>query len=141
MFFLNPKKIIKVLPYSPGLASPIPQVNRFSQYYGGRPGLYRIDPGKGFGCSGISGWLQQSLVDNFERGQQRQGQNVDKGEVGLEFTYAINLSPYFVIQPDLQYIINPDTNPAVPNALVMGARIQLNLSWFESLSDYEEPQQ
>ena len=35
-----------------------------------------------------------------------------------------------IVQPDLQYIMNPDTDPKVKNALVIGARIVLNLNWF-----------
>ena len=113
-----------------------PKVNRFSQYYGGGFVYSGLIPGRDLDALGF-GVVSTVHGDNFVQGQERAGLNVDTAEVALEATYAINVSPYMVIQPDLQYIINPDTNPAVPNALVMGARIQLNLSWFESLSDYE----
>ena len=119
-----------------GLADP--QVNRFSQFYGGGAVYRGLIPGRDLDELGF-GVASTIHSDHYVRGQQRAGQSVDKEEITLEFTYTFNLfSPYVVIQPDLQYIINPDTNPSVPNALVMGARIQLNLSWFESLAEYEE---
>ena len=114
-----------------------PRVNRFSQYYGGGLVYTGLFPGRDSDALGF-GVVSTVHGDNFVQGQERAGQNIDAAEVALEATYAFNVSPYMVIQPDLQYIINPDTNPAVANALVLGARIQLNLSWFESLSEYEE---
>jgi porin len=39
-----------------------------------------------------------------------------------ELTYNDNLTTWLSVQPDVQYIIHPDTNPALRNALVAGAR-------------------
>jgi len=38
----------------------------------------------------------------------------------LEAGYAIYVSDYYTIQPDVQYIIRPDGKDAVRNALVIG---------------------
>ena len=110
-----------------------PHVNRFSQYYGGGFVYKGLIPGRDLDDFGF-GVASTILGGDSRRALQKTGQSVDDEEVALEFTYAINLSPNLVIQPDLQYIINPDTNPSIPNALVLGARIQLNFSWFESLA-------
>lgn len=37
----------------------------------------------------------------------------------------------FISQSDLQYIVNPSTDPTVRNALVVGVRLEVNLNWFE----------
>jgi len=38
----------------------------------------------------------------------------------LEFTYGCTLRPGLLVPPDLQYLINPGGNKAVPNALAVG---------------------
>ena len=39
-----------------------------------------------------------------------------------ELTYCDNLTPWISVQPDIQYIIDPNAGSAVRNALVAGAR-------------------
>ena len=53
-------------------------------------------------------------------------------EVDLELTYQIVLAPWWQIQPDVQYIVNPRsaTEPTPPaprrgNALVLGVRTNI----------------
>jgi porin len=55
-----------------------------------------------------------------------------KDEVDLELTYQIVLAPWWQIQPDVQYIVNPrsatsTTPPATRrgNALVLGVRTNI----------------
>lgn len=107
-----------------------PRVNRFSQFYGGGLVYTGLIPGRNVDALGIAAAATFNS-SHFERARQQEGQPVDDAEIALEFTYAINISPELVIQPDLQYIVNPDTNPHVRNALVLGVRIQINLNWFE----------
>ena len=114
-----------------------PRVNRFSQFYGAGLVYTGLIPGRNFDAIGL-GVAATLNGSHFERAQQQSGQPVDHSEIDVELTYAINLSPEIVIQPDIQYIFNPDTNPSVKNALVLGFRLQLNLSWFENLSQKDE---
>jgi len=44
-------------------------------------------------------------------------------ELVLEWTYAIALSRWLTVQPDLQYVINPGGRSSVGNALVVGAQL------------------
>ena len=46
-------------------------------------------------------------------------------ETGFELTYSDNLTPWLAIQPDVQYILNPGTDPAADNALLLGTRLTL----------------
>ena len=45
---------------------------------------------------------------------------VQNWEMTLEFTYGCTLRPGLLVPPDLQYLINPGGNKAVPNALAVG---------------------
>lgn len=47
------------------------------------------------------------------------------GEMVLELTYQAVVAPWFVVQPDLQYIINPGASTDAGNALVIGCRASL----------------
>lgn len=54
------------------------------------------------------------------------GNETDNSETILELTYRDTLTPWLSIQPDIQYIINPNTDPAQDNALLIGARFKVN---------------
>lgn len=47
-------------------------------------------------------------------------------ETVLEANYWIQITPWFYIMPDVQYIIHPKGKSNVPNALVLGAQIGLS---------------
>jgi porin len=44
-------------------------------------------------------------------------------ELVLEWTYAIALTRWLTIQPDVQYVINPGGRSRVGNAVVVGAQL------------------
>ena len=46
-------------------------------------------------------------------------------EIAIELTYRAPITPWLTVQPDLQYIINPGTDPALDNALVAGVRVEI----------------
>ena len=48
-------------------------------------------------------------------------------ETAIELTYSAQLTDNFRIQPDIQYIINPGTDPSLKNALVVGVRFEFGL--------------
>ena len=107
-----------------------PAVNRFSQYYGGGFVYRGLIPSRDKDEIGI-GIAAALNGSHFERAQRTVGIAVDDAEIALEMAYSIHISPEMIIQPDIQYIINPDTNPAIRDAFVVGARLEVNLSWFE----------
>jgi porin len=53
--------------------------------------------------------------------------NSDSAETGLELTYSDNLTPWIRVQPDVQYTINPGTDPALDDALTLGLRVEFTL--------------
>jgi len=46
-------------------------------------------------------------------------------ELTLEWTYALVVTPWLTIQPDIQYIIHPSGKSSVSNALVVGVQLSL----------------
>ena len=106
-----------------------PRVNRFSQYYGGGMVYRGLLPNRNDDEIGI-GVAAALNGSHFEKSQRKAGVPVDGAEIALELTYAFNLLPDMILQPDFQYILNPDTNPAIDNAFVVGARVEVNINWF-----------
>jgi porin len=49
--------------------------------------------------------------------------SVQSYEMTLEWTYGCTVRPGLLVQPDLQYLINPGGNKSVPNALAIGVNV------------------
>ena len=108
-----------------------PRVNRFSYYIGGGLVYEGLLPGRESDQTGL-GFAIAINGSHYKKGQRQQGLGVDNEEIGLELTHAIRVfsDPEFIIQPDLQYIIHPNTIPEADNALVGGVRLLLSFDWF-----------
>jgi porin len=63
----------------------------------------------------------------FRRARAAAGTPVDRAETAIELTYRAQLRPWLAVQPDVQYVINPGTDPARRNAFVAGLRFEV--SW------------
>ena len=87
------------------------------QYKGLFPG--RDADVAGFGVA----WL--NLSDESGKLAQELGAEKLDYEVALEATYQIMIQPWWLIQPDIQYIIHPGGSAELNNALVIGMRSSL----------------
>ena len=45
-------------------------------------------------------------------------------EMIIEFSYNIHVARWLAVQPDLQYVINPNGTDDIDDALVLGVRIE-----------------
>lgn len=54
--------------------------------------------------------------------------NVDDQEIAIELTYSAQITDNLRVQPDIQYIINPGTDPSLDNAWLVGMRLELAFS-------------
>ena len=52
---------------------------------------------------------------------------LENSETTFEATYSFFLTHWFLFQPDLQYIVNPGTNPGINNAFISNFRFELSL--------------
>ena len=64
----------------------------------------------------------------YLQSQRNDGAAVDNSETVLELTYRTQITPWLALQPNLQYVINPNTNPQRGNATVLGVRFELALA-------------
>jgi porin len=51
---------------------------------------------------------------------------VDSKETQYELTYSDKITPWLSVQPDLQYTVNPGTDPTLDNALTVGTRLAVD---------------
>lgn len=47
-------------------------------------------------------------------------------ETALEFTYRVQVTPAFVVRPDLQFVFDPSGNPEIDTAVVGGVRFEVS---------------
>jgi porin len=57
--------------------------------------------------------------------QRAQGVPATGAEKTIEVTYLMQLTKWLAVQPDLQYVIHPDTDPTLPNALAFQLRFEI----------------
>jgi porin len=50
------------------------------------------------------------------------GTPADDYELNIELYYKLQLTPFFALQLDYQYVVNPNTDPAIDNSTLIGAR-------------------
>ena len=51
-----------------------------------------------------------------------------RAETAFELTYRVQARDWLSIQPDLQYVVHPNGDRVIPNALVIGLRLNVNLT-------------
>ncbi len=64
----------------------------------------------------------------FRHAQADLGLAYERHETAIELTYRVQALSWLALQPDLQYIISPGTDPALDDAWVVGLRFELNWS-------------
>ncbi|MEO8524592.1 MAG: carbohydrate porin [Caldimonas sp.] len=98
------------------------RTNRFGGYFGA--GLV----GSGWGPFKDSDQIGLSIAharngSHYLRAQAAQG--VNRAETTIELTYLTQVSKYLAVQPDLQRVIHPDTDPSIASAWVVQLRFEL----------------
>jgi porin len=103
-----------------------PEVNRFGSYLGA--GLVRSGAFGGAATDQLG--LGVAVARNgghYIDHQQQQNIPVLRSETSIEFTYLRQVKPWLALQPDLQYILNPNTDPQIRNALAFTLRFEVSL--------------
>jgi porin len=94
-----------------------PRVNRFAYYTGGGLTVSGLIAGRnqdeiGFAIAGAHNGTQ------FMEGQRNQGLRMQRSEGAFELTYLAQFGSHLAVQPDLQFVVNPGTDPRIKNAIV-----------------------
>jgi porin len=111
------------------VCAPDPRVNKVPYFfdtglvaYGFLPTRPRDFAGFGVAYGSYSGDLRraetQALTDS--------GVGEQTWEMTLELNYGCTVKPGLLVQPSIQYLLNPGGNPAVPNALAVGLNLVFN---------------
>lgn len=66
--------------------------------------------------------------DEFEDSRRPDGLRTDDHETTLELMYRTPVTRWLTLQPDLQYIINPGTDPELDDAVVVALRFEISYS-------------
>jgi porin len=101
-------------------------VNRLDLFLGGGFAYRGAWPGRPDDVAAL-GIAHAQNGTPFLRGQMEAGIPMERGETVLELTYRAQVGRFFVVQPDLQWVMNPGMDPGVADALVFGLRGHLLL--------------
>ena len=63
--------------------------------------------------------------DKYRQAALNAGQQATRDESVWEATYRAQMAPWLVVQPNIQYVVNPGTDEAIKNATVLGIRFEM----------------
>ena len=67
-----------------------------------------------------------AITVNHASDKYRRLNNADSSQTSVEATYRAQINPWFALLPTLQYFHNPNMDPALKNAWVIGARVEVH---------------
>jgi len=102
-----------------------PRVNRFAYYTGGGLTVSALIPGRDQDEFGIVVAAAHN-GSQFIEAQRKQGTRLQRSEVTLELTYLAQLGSHLAVQPDLQFVMNPNTDRRTKNAVAFILRFELS---------------
>lgn len=100
------------------------RVNRFGSYLGAGLTVAGLLEGRGADELGL-GLAYARNGSHYMSAQRMQGLSVTNAEKTIEVTYLIQINSWLALQPDLQYIITPNTTPSIPNAMALQLRFEV----------------
>jgi len=102
------------------------RVNRFAYYTGGGVTITALIAGRTQDELGLAVAAAHNGSE-YMAAQRKQGLGVQRSEVALELTYLAPLGAHLAVQPDVQFVINPNTDPKLRNALAFMLRFEVSL--------------
>jgi porin len=66
----------------------------------------------------------------YRTAQRSGGLETDSAETNFELTWRFAVKQWLSLQPDLQYIRNPETDRTLRDALAVGLRFEIDHSFF-----------
>ena len=103
-----------------------PRVNRFAYYTGSGLTVSALVPGRAQDELGIAVAAAHN-GSQFIEAKRAQGVREGRSEVTVELTYLAQITSRLAVQPDLQLVISPNTDPTVKNAVAFTLRFELSL--------------
>ena len=100
------------------------RVNRFGAYFGAGLTAVGMIAGRDGDLLGL-GVAYARNGSHYMSAQRMQGLPVTQAETAIEITYLTQVTKWLAVQPDLQYVIAPGTNPTIPNAVAIQLRFEI----------------
>jgi porin len=112
------------------VAAPDNRANQLPYFFDAGLVAYGFLPNRSRDFSGF-GVAYGSYSSDLRRAEEAQvltdsAVRVQSWEMTLEWTYGCTVRPGLLVQPDVQYVINPSGNKAIPNALAVGVNVVFN---------------
>jgi len=105
-----------------GITNPV--VDRFGTYVGAGLAMAAVLPGRPNDETGI-GVAMARNGSSYIDGQQYAGSAVDAVETAVELSYLAQVASWLALQPDIQFVIHPNTDPRLHSATVVQLRLEL----------------
>jgi porin len=101
------------------------RVDRFGSYLGA--GLTVVGPFAGHDTDELGlGVAYARNGSHYIDAQVMQGLPVTTAETAIELTYLVQVNRWLALQPDLQYVVTPNTTTAIPNAWAFQLRVEVS---------------
>jgi porin len=102
------------------------RVSRFGYYTGGGLAFAGLIPRRNQDEFGIAVAAAHN-GSPYMKAQRDQTTRAQRSEVALELTYLAPFGAHLAVQPDLQFVINPNTDRRIKNAVTFMIRFELSL--------------
>ncbi|MFZ0126984.1 MAG: carbohydrate porin, partial [Xanthobacteraceae bacterium] len=100
------------------------QVDRFGSYYGAGLAAAGLIPGRPKDEIGVAVAIGRNGY-SYMQSQLQQGIPVNRAETAIEATYLAQINDWLAIQPDVQYVVRPNTDPTIKDAFVFQLRAEI----------------
>lgn len=113
-------------PFAALVLAPNQEINTMPVFVGGGATYQGLIPGRDADVSMFS-VVYGGFSRDLRRAQAGNPQGQQDFEMVVEWAYIIQVAPWLHLQPDFQYIIKPGGTGNIPDVLVIGAQIAVNL--------------
>jgi porin len=100
------------------------QVDRFGSHYGAGLAAAGLIPGRPKDEIGVAVAIGRNGY-SYMQSQLQQGIPVNRAETAIEATYLAQINDWLAIQPDVQYVVRPNTNPTIKDAFGFQLRAEI----------------
>lgn len=94
-------------------------INQFGSFASGGLTYAGAIPGRNEDRIGVA--IATAFTSKF----YRIATNAERAEIAVELTYRAPITSFLTVQPNVQYVVNPNADPALRNALAFGVRVEI----------------
>ncbi|MCM2313172.1 MAG: carbohydrate porin [Steroidobacteraceae bacterium] len=103
------------------------RVNAFEQHVAAGVVVAGPWPGRRGSQLGLAA-SEARVGDDYRAARRRDGAPAERYERNVELAWRVPVSEHAVLQPDLQYVVNPGAERRIPDAWVVGLRLEVSLA-------------